>query len=57
VEVPEEREKLLAQCIAEPDPLKIPKFFLRASWRAPTKPLFFESTLPQRAESTNRLRW
>jgi hypothetical protein len=57
VEVPEERERLLAQCIAEPDPLKIPKFFLRASWRAPTKPLFFESTLPQRAESTNRLRW
>jgi DNA polymerase type B, organellar and viral len=51
------REELIAQCIAETDPLKIPKFFVRAKWAAPRKPIFCESTLPQRKERTNELRW
>lgn len=57
VEVSTRREELIAQCIAEPDPLRIPKFFVRAKWTAPSKPLFCESTLAQRVERSNSLRW
>lgn len=54
---PEERVRLINEVINEPDPIKIHKFFLRAQWKAPENPMFFESTLPQRKEKTNALRW
>lgn len=57
VELAEDRAALIEQCINEPDPLKIPKFFCRAKWRAPRRPAFYESTLPQRRQASNSLQW
>lgn len=51
------RQELVQQCVDEPDPARIPLFFVRASWKAPIRPLFAESTLPQREQHTNSLRW
>jgi hypothetical protein len=57
IEEKAQRDALISKTINEPDPCKIPKFFLRAKWLAPSNPLFCESTLPQRKEKTNALRW
>jgi len=57
VEEPTRRKELFEQLLAEEDPLKIPKFFFRAQWRAPRRPMLAESTIPQRKERTNALRW
>lgn len=57
VEIKEERNARIMEVLEEPDPLKIHKFFFRAKWTAPTRPLFSESTLPQRQDRSNSLRW
>lgn len=57
VEDEKEREELIRQVIEEDDPIKIHKFFVRCKWKAPAAPQFSESTLPQRANKTNSLRW
>ena len=57
IEDPAQRELLITRCLEETDPCRIPLFFFRGSWKAPTKPVFSESTLPQRTESANSLRW
>ena len=57
VESQEERDRIIAETVACDDPIMIHKFFVRCKWRAPRSPLFSESTLPQRTNVTNSLRW
>lgn len=52
-----EQTQLMAQLLTTCDVVRIPLFFARASLQAPSKPQFFESTLPQKNEKTNGVRW
>lgn len=51
------RAEIIQETIDCDDPLRIHKFFVRCKWKAPTAPLFSESTLPQRKDKTNAVRW
>lgn len=57
VELEADRWRIYNDMLHAQDPLTIPLFFMRGKWKAPREPVLWESTLPQRKEHSNALRW